>query len=607
MRFLIFLAALLLVLAAGPATAVTTAGLVEISVADSVLLRRQGSAETMETKVPMPFYWDTRYLGYGGTAVFRYSLTADMTRDGVSALYFPVIGNGYRIYIDDELIDESIDPAGIRADTVKRARMVLIPPKLMAPGTPHILQIAIGAAAMRRAALSSIIFGRQDLVRSLYLKEDAAAWISVTLLSAAAALLGLFALTLWWFSRDRFFLSFAFGALMWFPRISDSLVDSPILQWPAWGGFLVITATAYTLNAAWLAREILGQRFRWILRLAIYASPVLAALAVAAVMWNVVLAFQVWRGALLIFGWLMTVAILREVWIDSTQEKTLFAVAMLAAISGGMADWVYNRFVGALYGAAPFSRFGFAMIVAFMVWYVGSRLTESLRSKQEVNRRLQQQVADATARLRDSYEQAKQAEHKEAVNTERQRIMHDIHDGLGSRLIDVVGHLRQPKANTAMALREAQLALDELRLTVDSMADVGGDVGTVLGTLRHRLLKRFEEAGLSLRWEVDQLPQMASLTPTTVRNLQLLMQECFSNIIQHSRATEVTVRAYREGESVIVAVSDNGTGFDPAATTRGRGMDSMRTRASQMQGSLAVESTPGDGTSLKLRLPLSMV
>ena len=552
----------------------------------------------------MPFYWDAQFLGEGGTAVLRFSLTADMTKDGVSALYFRAIGNGYRIYIDDELIDESIDPAGIQADTVKRPRMVLISPKLMTPGTSHVLEIAIGAAPMRRATLSKIVIGRQDLVRSLFLKDDAADWISVTLLSTAAALLGLFALTLWWFSRDRFFLSFAFGALMWFPRISDSLFDEPILQWPAWGGFLVITVTAYTLNAAWLAREILGQRFQWILRLAIYAFPVLATLAVAGVMWNVVLTFQAWRVALLIFGCLMTLAILREIWIDSTQQKTLFAMAMLAAISGGMADWVYNRFVGALYGAAPFSRFGFALLVLFMAWYVGRRFTESLRAEKETNWRLQQLVADATARLRDSYEQAKQAEQKEAIYIERQRIMRDIHDGLGSRLIDVVSHLRQPKANTEMALREAQLALDELRLTVDSMADVGGDVGTVLGTLRHRLLKRFEGAGLSLRWEVDQLPQMASLTPATVRNLQLLMLECFSNIIQHAGATQVTVRAYSEGESVIVAVTDNGTGFDMAATSGGRGLGSMRARASQMRGSLAVTSTPGAGTSLKLRLSI---
>jgi signal transduction histidine kinase len=136
------------------------------------------------------------------------------------------------------------------------------------------------------------------------------------------------------------------------------------------------------------------------------------------------------------------------------------------------------------------------------------------------------------------------------------------------------------------------------------MADVGGDVGTVLGTLRHRPLKRFEGAGLSLHWQVDRLPQMASLTPVTVRNLQLLMLECFSNIIQHSRATEVTVRAYSDGEAIIISVADNGTGFDPAATTSGQGTDSMKVRASQMQGSLAVTSTPGAGTSLKLRLSI---
>lgn len=603
MRLLIAFGALLWALALGPALAAATAGLQKISVADSLVVNRPDRPEVLETQVPLPFYWDSRFFGDGGTAVLRFSLTADMTKDGVPALYFRVVGNGYRIYVDDELIDESIDPAGIQADTVKRPRMVLIPPKLMTPGTPHILQIAIGAAPMRRATLSAIVIGRQDLVRSLYLKEDAADWISVTLLSAAALLLGLLALSLWWFSRERFFLAFAFGALMWIPRISDSLFDTPILQWPAWGGLLLVTATAYNLNSAWLAREIMGQRFQWTLRLAVAAFPVLAALALVGIVWHDALAFQVWRGSLLFFGCLMTLSLLREVWIDTARQKRLFAAAMLVAIGGGMVDWVYNRFVGALYGAAPFSRLGFVLLAVFMAWYVGTRFTESLRSKQDANRHLQQEVADVTAQLSASYEYAKQAEHKAAIASERQRIMRDIHDGLGSRLIDVVGHLRQPMANTEMALLEAQLALDELRLTVDSMTGAVGDVGTVLGTLRHRLLKRFEGAGLLLHWQVDRLPQMASLTPATVRNLQLLMLECLSNIIQHARATEVTVRAYGEGETIVIAVTDNGIGFEPAATTGGRGMDSMRVRASQMRGSLVVTSAPGRGASMELRLP----
>jgi hypothetical protein len=64
----------------------------------------------------------------------------------------------------------------------------------MAPGALHVLEIAIGAAPMRRATLSSIVVGRQDLVRSAFLNEDAADWITVPLLSTAALLLGLLAL-----------------------------------------------------------------------------------------------------------------------------------------------------------------------------------------------------------------------------------------------------------------------------------------------------------------------------------------------------------------------------------------------------------------------------
>lgn len=604
MRLLITLGAVLWALALGPASAAAITGLQEISVANSLTVSRPGRPEVTEAKVPLPFYWDAHFFGDGGAAVLRLPLSADISKDGVSALYFRAIGNGYRIYIDDELIDESMDPAGIQADTVKRPRMVMIPPKLMAPGAAHVLRIDIGAAPMRKAALSSVVVGRRDLVQSLFLKEDAADWISVTLLSAAALLLGLLSLSLWWFSRERFFLAFAFGAFIWIPRISDSLVDAPLLKWPAWGGLLLVAITAYNLNSAWLAREIMGPRFQWTVRLAIVAFPLLTALALIGSMGYVVPALQAWRVAILCFGCLMAFSLLREAWIDSTREKRLFAMAMIAAIGGGMLDWIYNRFVGALYGNAPFSRLGFVLLAVFMVWYVGTRLTQSLRSKQDANLHLQREVADVTEQLRASYEHARQVEYKEAIASERQRIMRDIHDGLGSRLIDVVGHLRQPKANTELALLEAQSALDELRLTVDSMTGAGGDVGTVLGTLRHRLLKRFEGARLMLHWQVDQLPRVVSLTPVTVRNLQLLLVECFSNIIQHARATEVTVRAYAEHETITIAVTDNGVGFEPIATGGGRGLDSMQARAAQMRGSLVITSAPGCGASVQLRFSI---
>jgi signal transduction histidine kinase len=85
------------------------------------------------------------------------------------------------------------------------------------------------------------------------------------------------------------------------------------------------------------------------------------------------------------------------------------------------------------------------------------------------------------------------------------------------------------------------------------------------------------------------------------------MLECFSNVIQHARATEVTVRAYGEDEAIVIAVTDNGVGFEPAATSGGRGMDSVRARASQMQGRLVVTSAPGRGTSMELRLSIGEI
>ena len=83
-----------------------------------------------------------------------------------------------------------------------------------------------------------------------------------------------------------------------------------------------------------------------------------------------------------------------------------------------------------------------------------------------------------------------------------------------------------------------------------------------------------------------------------------VIQEALTNARRHSGADRILVSISAEGEDLLVGVSDDGRGFDPE-TPPGVGLASMRERVALIDGELGIESEPGRGTSVRLRVPLA--
>jgi signal transduction histidine kinase len=78
------------------------------------------------------------------------------------------------------------------------------------------------------------------------------------------------------------------------------------------------------------------------------------------------------------------------------------------------------------------------------------------------------------------------------------------------------------------------------------------------------------------------------------------------NVIKHARATKVVVRLTDGGGAVGLEVEDNGSGFDPNGTFAGHlGLRSMRERVGKLGGTIDIESAPGKGTRVRVRIPVA--
>jgi signal transduction histidine kinase len=126
---------------------------------------------------------------------------------------------------------------------------------------------------------------------------------------------------------------------------------------------------------------------------------------------------------------------------------------------------------------------------------------------------------------------------RNASATERQRIMQDMHDGLGAQLVPwlvMVERGGAKPADIAMLLRES---LDEMRLAIDAFGKAETDLNGTLAGLRYRMERRLIAAGMAVEWSVDDPFHALQLDERTALQLLRIVQEVLSNVIKHSRAT----------------------------------------------------------------------
>ena len=112
-----------------------------------------------------------------------------------------------------------------------------------------------------------------------------------------------------------------------------------------------------------------------------------------------------------------------------------------------------------------------------------------------------------------------------------------------------------------------------------------------------------ESTDLALRLDVGRdLPPIA-LDAERRHALFLALRESLHNAVKHSGAREVLLRLRAEDHHLEIELRDNGRGFDPAAQRPGEGLRNLRERMIALGGEAQIESMPGAGTRVRLRLP----
>jgi signal transduction histidine kinase len=287
-------------------------------------------------------------------------------------------------------------------------------------------------------------------------------------------------------------------------------------------------------------------------------------------------------------------------WRMRTHGSILLALTTLFV----MFSYIYETMVPEALDLGPLWPYRFLPLYLVIGWVLIDRFASSLNEAESLNADLEQRVRDKHAELEQNYRRLGAMERQQAVVEERQRIMSDMHDGVGGQLISAIALVERGETSAAQVAAALRECLDNLRLIIDSLEPNENDLLPVLGNLRYRIDGRLKDQGITLDWQVRELPRLACLTPQNVLHVLRILQEAFTNVLKHARASRIRVETGSEpdGKHVFIRVQDNGTGF--ASPGPGRGLRNMRQRAQTIGGDLEIEST-SVGTTLNLLLPVA--
>jgi len=207
-----------------------------------------------------------------------------------------------------------------------------------------------------------------------------------------------------------------------------------------------------------------------------------------------------------------------------------------------------------------------------------------------------------------------------AQEEERRRVARELHDDLGQALVSTALRIESARRSTerdpqaiSEHLTKAHGLLSEASDRMYEMIfglrpSVLDDLGLV-AALKTQMSRSLDPAGITFELHVEGLDDR--LPPEIEIVLFRIFQEAITNVVHHSQAGHAILSVIREDHFVLGEIKDDGIGFTPDSIhkartdARGFGLLGMRERVAQCRGHIEIQSRPGEGTHIHVRIPIS--
>ena len=254
-----------------------------------------------------------------------------------------------------------------------------------------------------------------------------------------------------------------------------------------------------------------------------------------------------------------------------------------------------------------------AYALALLLSVVGIARWTNQNSLQK-NANLERLVQDRTRELEVTMEKLGEETRNAATLAERDRLAGEIHDSVQQGLSGAILHLDttmthpaiSPEVHAQMDIVRDMLSYsrEEVQQAVWNLESPLLQDSTLGGALRK--LARYLRSG-TIEIKVVALEEPAAMDSAIQHNLLRIAQEAITNAVKHAAAGQIDVTLEARPDAVVLRVTDNGKGFDPAMRSRAGGhlgLRGLRSRAKTIKADLQIISLPGAGTTIQVTVPL---
>jgi signal transduction histidine kinase len=558
----------------------------------------------IEKKVSLPHIWDDEKPPWDGDARYRIEWPGELDTDQALALYLPRVGARFRVWLNGRMIGaNSWDSPGY-VDTSVVPHLVDLPTELVRP-VNNLLEIEVRGQRLRKSGLSALNIGPKEPLearqRRVYWWQVSATWM----VAACSVLLALLAGLMWLQSRERVFGLLAAAAVAWAVRLGLTPMISPGMPFELWFYLHKLSFTMYCgflYLFLWDLFDYRQGRIRTLVTGLLWMGPLWLAVTTVTGNYNL---YRVWTGVLAVVSIVaLTLMFRRARWGLDNNQRLMVVVGIVTLITG-VRDFLVVQLGWRGDADLRWMTPGSLVFMLTLAWVLVQRTAGYAQQIGDLNRELVNRVRERESELRDAFDLIRDAEKRQVLEDERRRLTRDMHDGLGSQLVQALNVVRMG-SNTDTAVVTAMLnhALEELRMTLDSLEPMEGDLPAILGTLRRRITPALQAAGIELDWQVEEVPAVPGMESRGVMHLFRCLQEIFANIIKHAQASRVTVRTWTDGDRAMLSVRDDGKGLGDGFRQGGRGLANIRIRAAELGATVAFDDAM-PGTAVTFRFPAS--
>lgn len=537
--------------------------------------------------------------------------------EGAWGLYLPYLCDGGQFFLNGQAVariaetDESVHVkwerphllalpyGGMRGRGLQAGRNVL-----------HIRVKATQALAELKIPL--IQLGPVHAMQAVYEQRLFLIRTTAQFTAGACFVTALVVLFIWWRRRAEVLYGiFGLTALLWGVRTLTFVIEVlPTAQWAVWricyqsatGGFVVMMAL-FALRTAGLHRPGVE---RFLVAYAL-AGPVILVLGGAgAEAW----VSTVWTAGFFPTGALIVVMVCLAAWRHRTGTAIALMFSVLVAVLAAghdyfllisapwLAHWAPQWVAARIFVLA----FAANVVLLVMGGILASRFIDTLHELEALTHTLDRRVAEREVVIAQSYERLVELEGQRRGAEERQRIMQDMHDGLGAQLFSSLSRAERADLSQQDMSDALRGCIAEMRLAIDTLSNGDDDFELTFSDFRYRWEPQLSALAIQSYWQTERAADALALAPHKGLQVLRILQEALTNVLKHSRAGRVHVRLTWTGALLQVEVQDDGIGLQGSPRDHSRGLHNMRTRADRLGGTLVLDSVPGK-TLLRLRLP----